>query len=49
MTKPYMMVNVLKFQTLFSFLNKILVFMAGIHKMPVRIANIEDPTSSEAV
>ena len=38
-------VNVLKFQTLFSFCsqNKTLVFRAGIHKMLVRQANWEDP------
>ena len=28
---------------LFLFSNKMLVFMAGIHKMLVRIANMEDP------
>ena len=28
---------------LFLFSNKMLVFRAGIHKMPVRIANREDP------
>ena len=28
---------------LFLFANKMLVFMAGIHKMLVRIANWEDP------
>ena len=41
------MVNVLKFQTLFSIdylsSNKMLVFRAGIYKMLVRIANSEDP------
>ena len=34
------------------FLNRMLVIRAGIHKMPVRIANREDPdqtASSEAV
>ena len=38
------------FLVLFS--NKMLVFRAGIHKMPFRIANREDPdqtASSEAV
>ena len=47
-------VNVLKFQTLFSYLisTKMLVIRAGAHKMHVRIANREDPdqtASSEAV
>ena len=28
---------------LFLFSNKMLVFRAGIHKIPVRIANTEDP------
>ena len=46
-------VNVLKFQTLFSFRaqNKILVIRAGILKILVRKANSEDPdqTASEAV
>ena len=38
------MVNVLKLKkNLFLFSNKVYVFRAGIHKMPVRIANKEDP------
>ena len=39
------MVNDLKFQTFYSFcfLLKMLVIMAGIHKMLVRIAKDEDP------
>ena len=37
-------VDVLKLKTLFSFCSKkMLVFRAGIHQMPVRIANREDP------
>ena len=37
-------VNVLKFQTLLDlFLNKMLVIRAGIHNMPDRIADREDP------
>ena len=43
-------INVLKFDTLFSFCsNKILVITAGVHKMVVRIANREgsDQTASE--
>ena len=47
------MVNVLKFRALLLlFSNKMLVFMAGIHKMLDRLANREDPdqtASSEAV
>ena len=46
------MVNVLKFPTPFSFVLKMLVISAGIHKMHVRIANREDPGQtalSEAV
>ena len=38
--------------SLFLFLNKLLVIRAGIHKMPVRIANRADPdqtASEEAV
>ena len=34
--------NVLKFRTLFSILNKMLVVRDGIHKMHVRIANREN-------
>ena len=39
------MVNVLKFQKLFSFCsqNKMLVFRAGFHKMLIRQANRKDP------
>ena len=36
-------VNVLKFRTLFLYLNKMLFFTAGVHKMLVRIINREDP------
>ena len=46
------MVNVQKFQTLFSFSNKMLIIRAGIHKKYLRIANREDTdqtASSEAV
>ena len=49
-------VNVLKFPIrtplIFLFLNKLLVYRAGIHKMLVSIANREDPdqtASEEAV
>ena len=44
-------VNVLKFQTLFSFCSQcMLVYRAGTHKMLVRIANIEDhDQTAEAV
>ena len=43
------MVNILKFLTLLSVPNNMLIFSAGIHKMLGRIANREDPdqTSSE--
>ena len=34
---------------LFLFLNKILVFWAGIHKMLVRIANREDPDQTASL
>ena len=42
--------NVLKFRTLFSFCshNKMLVIMAGIHKMLVKIANMEDPDQNSS-
>ena len=48
------MVNILKFQAIFSFCSQIkkLVFRAGIHIMDVKIANREDPdqtASSEEV
>ena len=47
------MVNALKFQTLlFLISTKILVTRAGIHKILVRLADMEDPdqtASSEAV
>ena len=50
---PFPMVNVRKFQLLlFPFSNEMLVFMAGINKIVVRIADREDPdqtASSEAV
>ena len=51
MTKPYITLLCYKISKTFLFLfsNKMLVFMAGIHKMPVRKANIEDPASSKAV
>ena len=45
-------VNVLKFQTIFLFSIKKLVFRAAMNKVLVRIANREDPdqtASSEAV
>ena len=44
------LVNVLKFQTLFS--NKMMVLRAGTHEILIRIANREDPdqtASSDAV
>ena len=44
------MIDVLKFGTLFSLSsNKMVVIIAGIHKILVRIANREDPdqTASE--
>ena len=41
------MVNVLKFQTLlFLFSNKMWVIRAGIHKIPVRVANREGPNQT---
>ena len=40
------MVNVLKFQTLFS--TKMLVFGFGVH-MPVRITNREDPDQTASL
>ena len=46
------MVNVLKFQILFLFSNKMLIFSVRTRKMFVRTANREDPdqtASSEAV
>ena len=49
----FLLVNVLKFRTLIIlFLTKMLVIRAGIHRMPVRIANREGPdqtASSEGV
>ena len=54
MAAPWVTINVLKFWNTFLslFLDKMLVFRAGIHKILVRIANREDPdqtASSEAV
>ena len=39
-------VYVLNFTFLFLFSNKMLVFMAGIHKLLIRRANREDPDQS---
>ena len=41
-TKALPMVDVLKFRTPLLFLNKMLIFRAGTHKIVVRIANRED-------
>ena len=49
--QDHALVNVIKFRTL-SYLDKMLAFMAGIHKTHVRITNRKDPdqtASSEAV
>ena len=44
------MVNVLKFQVLFSlFSNKMLVIRDRIHKMFIRIANREDPDQTASL
>ena len=51
--RKLIMVNVLKFWTLlFLFLNKMFIIKAGIHKMHVKVGNLEDPdqtASAEAV